>query len=59
MTLDFKCIINPYMVYASDRDATDGVFSEAVARRMQKTVEVALELAAALKNRPYSSDWEI
>ncbi|MDQ0867372.1 NAD(P)H-dependent FMN reductase [Arthrobacter globiformis] len=38
MTLDFRCIINPYMVYATDRDATDGVFSEAVARRMQKTV---------------------
>lgn len=59
MTLDFKCIVNPYMVYATDRDATDGVFSDAVARRMQKTVEVALELAAALRNRTYSSDWEI
>lgn len=59
MTLDFKCIINPYMVYATDRDTTDGVFSEAVARRMQKTLDVALELAAALRNRTYSSDWEI
>ena len=59
MTLDFKCIINPYMVYATDRDAKDGVFSEAVAGRMQKTLEVALELAEALRNRTYSSDWEI
>jgi NAD(P)H-dependent FMN reductase len=59
MTLDFKCILNPYMVYATDRDFTDGVFSEALSLRMEKTLDVALELAAALRNRTYSSDWEI
>ncbi len=59
MTLDFKCILNPYMVYATDRDITDGVFSEALSLRMEKTLDVALERAAALRNRTYSSDWEI
>jgi O-acetylhomoserine/O-acetylserine sulfhydrylase-like pyridoxal-dependent enzyme len=47
------------MVYATDRDITDGVFSEALSLRMDKTLDVALELAAVLRNRTYSSDWEI
>jgi chromate reductase len=59
MRLDFKCILNPYLVYPTDRDITDGVFSEALSLRMEKTLDVALELAAALRNRTYSSDWEI
>jgi hypothetical protein len=52
MTLDFKCILNPYMVYATDRDITDGVVSEALSLRMEKTLDVALELAAALRTAP-------
>lgn len=59
MTLDFKCIINPYMVYVTDRDIADEMLSSGASQRMEKTLDVALELAARLKDRTYSSDWEI
>lgn len=59
MTLDFKCILNPYMVYGTDRDMVEGSLSESLDRRMDKTLDVAFELALRLKNRTYSSYWEI
>lgn len=60
LMLDFKCIVNPYVVYATDRD-WDGERepSERLMSRIKKTVDVKIELSEALKDRRYSSDWEI
>lgn len=60
LMLDFKCIVNPYAVYATDRDWNgDGGPSERLMERIRKTVDVKIELSEALKDRRYSSDWEI
>ncbi|NLS20455.1 NAD(P)H-dependent oxidoreductase [Rhizobium sp. P40RR-XXII] len=60
LMLDFKCVINPYVVYATERDWIDGANpSDALAARLQKTIEVKLELASRLRGRGYTSDWEI
>lgn len=60
LMLDFKCIVNPYVVYSTDRDWVDeGELSEQLRNRLKKTVEVKIELSEALKQRRYSSGWEI
>ena len=60
MMLDFKCIVNPYMVYATDRDLNaDGEFSESVSTRLTKTMAVHTELRDLLRDRIYRSAWEI
>lgn len=60
LMLDFKCVLNPYMVYASERDWTaDGQPGEALQARLTRTMGVKLDLAAALRGRAYRSDWEI
>jgi len=60
LMLDFKCVVNPYQVYASGRDwQPDGTPSEALQRRLVKTMDVKAELAARLKGRAYHSDWEL
>ncbi len=60
LMLDFKCVLNPYMVYASERDWTDALEPvEALQARLDKTVAVKLELAERLKGRAYNSGWEI
>jgi hypothetical protein len=60
MMLDFKCIINPYAVYSTDRDwqgmdAPSGQLLD----RLEKTLTVNTELAGLLAGRTYSSGWEI
>jgi len=60
LMLDFKCVINPYQVYATERDWTaDAAPSATLRARLEKAVAVKLELAAALQHRTYRSDWEI
>ena len=60
LMLDFKCVINPYAVYATERDWIDGgTLSDALAARLRKTIEVKLELSSRLSSRTYASDWEI
>lgn len=60
MMLDFTCIVNPYVVYATDRDwAADGVLNDTVAARLTKTIAVHGELRDRLRDRGYSSDWQI
>jgi FMN reductase len=60
MMLDFKCIVNPYVVYATDRDLTpDRQFSDSVNARLAKTIAVHAELRDLLSSRTYRSDWEI
>ncbi len=60
MMLDFKCIVNPYMVYATDRDLSpESEVSERLSARLAKTIAVHAELRDLLAHRSYRSDWEI
>ncbi|WP_285724465.1 NADPH-dependent FMN reductase [Psychromicrobium xiongbiense] len=58
--LDFKCVVNPYVVYATERDWDDtGLLSSRLGARLRKTMEVHSELNNSLRGQLYSSDWEI
>lgn len=59
LMLDFKCVINPYHVYATSRDWSGTGWSEQVSERLEKTLQVQTELAERLKGRAYRSGWEI
>ena len=59
LMLDFKCIINPYHVYAHNRHWQGGVLGEEVRQRVEKSMAVLLELCTLLKGRTYRSTWEI
>ena len=60
MMLDFKCIVNPYVVYATERDWTaDESLNDTVTARLRKTVFVHSVLRDRLRYRGYTSDWEI
>lgn len=59
LMLDFKCVLNPYMVYATDRDWTAGEPGAALSARLFKTVEVMIELTDVLRQRRYRSDWDV
>ncbi|WDR04493.1 NAD(P)H-dependent oxidoreductase [Devosia rhodophyticola] len=60
LMLDFKCVINPYTVYATDQDFdAETSFSTKLRSRINKTVEVKIELANGLSNRVYRSGWEV
>ncbi|MGH6858828.1 MAG: NADPH-dependent FMN reductase [Phyllobacterium sp.] len=60
LMLDFKCVVNPYVVYSTDRDwDSEGKLSENLTARLRKTVEVKIELSHALRDRRYSSGWEV
>ncbi len=52
-------LINPYAVYATERDWGNGIMSDTLSARFRKALEVKLELASLLKARRYRSDWEI
>jgi NAD(P)H-dependent FMN reductase len=59
LMLDFKCVINPYQVYATSEDFLDDGFSEKLKSRARRALMVKAELIEALKNRKYTSGWEI
>jgi len=59
LMLDFKCVINPYHVYATGRDWTGSEWSAQVTERLEKTLRVKIELAERLRGRTYRSDWEL
>ncbi|NTF99077.1 NAD(P)H-dependent oxidoreductase [Agrobacterium rhizogenes] len=59
LMLDFKCVINPYVVYATTRDWSGDKLSDALATRLSRTLDVKLELASLLKARRYKSEWEV
>ena len=59
MMMDFKCIINPYTVYAHGSDWQDEVLSEDCSGRIEKAMAVMIELTGLLSKRQYSSGWEI
>ena len=59
LMLDFKCIVNPYTAYFSERDWDGDQLRPDRADRLDKTVSVHVELARLLQGRTYSSDWEV
>lgn len=59
LMLDFKCVINPYQVYATGEDFLDDGFSKKVQTRVRRALMVKAELINGLKNRKYTSGWEI
>jgi NAD(P)H-dependent FMN reductase len=59
LMLDFKCVIHPYQVYATSEDFLEDVFSKKLQARARRALMVKAELIEALKNRKYTSGWEI
>jgi len=59
LMLDFKCVVNPYTAYISERDWDEGVLTVDRAARLDKTMAVHVELASLLRDRAYRSDWEV
>ena len=56
---DFKCIVNPYHVYATGDDWDGDALRPVCAARLDRTLSVATELAERLKGRAYRSTWEV
>jgi len=59
LMLDFKCVVNPYTAYFSERDWEAGMLNTDRAARLDKTMTVHVELASLLRGRTYQSDWEV
>ncbi|WP_285026853.1 NADPH-dependent FMN reductase [Plantibacter sp. ME-Dv--P-122b] len=60
LMLDFKCVINPYTAYLSERDwEAAGLLKTDRAERLAKTMTVHAELSALLAERSYRSVWEV
>lgn len=59
LMLDFKCVVNPYTAYISERDWEAGMLTTSRAARLDKTMTVHAELASLLRGRTYLSDWEV
>lgn len=59
MMLDFKCIVSPYNLYVTNRDWADGQLGEKASARLDKSMDVFLELVQLLSPRRYRSEWEI
>jgi len=62
LMLDFKCVINPYHGYFASRDFEDeetGTLVPERAQRLAKTLDVHQDLAFVLRERSYTSAWEV
>ncbi len=59
LMLDFKCIINPYFVYAHNRHWENEELSAELDARIKKSMEVMVELTTLLAKRNYSSTWSL
>ena len=64
LMLDFKCVINPYQLYVDDRqwdkgEENDEVLAAAALRRLEKTVDVMIDLTKLLIGRSYTSRWDV
>ncbi|WP_293910741.1 NADPH-dependent FMN reductase [Deinococcus sp.] len=56
---DFKCILNPYHVYAIGTDWEGDELISPVRERLDKTLDVAVDLSEKLRERTYTSTWEM
>lgn len=59
LMLDFKCVVNPYTAYVSERDWEGTALNADRAARLGKTIDVHTELAGLLRGRTFTSDWEV
>jgi NAD(P)H-dependent FMN reductase len=59
MMLDFKCVVNPYVVYADNSCWSGNVLGEAPSKRLRKSAAVMAEMMRCLAMRDYRSGWEI
>lgn len=56
---DFKCILNPYHVYAIGTDWEGDELAPLLRQRFDKTLDVAVDLSEKLSRRSYTSTWEM
>jgi len=62
LMLDFKCVINPYVGYFAGEDWLDveaNLLTPDREARLTKTLAVHEELAVLLRQRTYTSEWEV
>lgn len=59
LMLDFKCVLNPYAAYFSERDWEGDALTPGRVARLEKTMNVHVELASLLRGRNYTSVWEV
>jgi FMN reductase len=59
LMMDFKCIINPYSIYGLEvAFSEDGIVSPILADRIERSLQVMINLMENLKSRSYQSKWE-
>ena len=59
LMMDFKCIINPYMIYVHNRHWEGEILVNEASERVEKAMFVMVELTQLLQHRTYRSQWEI
>jgi FMN reductase len=60
LMMDFKCIINPHIVYAVGGDFdVDGTMAPDIVKRIDKVMRVMAELTERLAHRDCLSTWEV
>jgi len=59
MMLDFKCIINPFVVSLDSRNWSGETLSEESSNRVRRSADVMAELMRCLAGRDYRSRWGI
>jgi FMN reductase len=59
MMLDFKCVINPYLVYVDNSCWSGDELCEKSRNRLSKSSHVLAEMMRCLAKRDYHSGWEI
>jgi NAD(P)H-dependent FMN reductase len=60
LMLDFKCIINPYTGYVTDRDWADAeILSAERTEHLATTLDVHVQLSGLLRGRTYASTWSV
>lgn len=60
LMLDYKCIINPHQVYAVEDDYGNGqIQNPKIQARLERVMDIAVELTDCLKDRKLLSGWSI
>lgn len=58
LMVDYKCIINPHVLFGVEADFEDGkLVNQDVAKRLERVLSIAIELIDALKDRKLLSGW--
>ena len=59
MMLDYKCIVNPYIVYVDNHGWDGDELREKHSKRLQRSARIMADLIRRLAGRGYSSRWEV